>query len=59
MNLKKSINHFSEKQLFHIKVLEDKVFEINKYPSFKLLIDGLKEILMKCDKNQKQICILE
>ena len=59
MNSKKSINNFSEKQLFHIKVLEDKVFEINKYPSFKLLIDSLKEILLKFDKNQKHICILE
>ena len=59
MNSKISITNFSEKQLSHIKILEDKVFEINKYPSFKLLIDGLKDILLKCDKVKKQICILE
>ena len=59
MNSKISIKDFADKQLFHIKVLEDRVFEIKKYPSFKLLIDGLKDILLKCDKSKKQICILE
>ena len=50
---------FSEKQKLHIKVLKEKVFELNKYPSFKLLIDGLETIISNYDFVKKNVCILE
>ena len=49
----------SKKQNSHIKVLEEKVFELNKYPSFKLLIEGLEMILSHYDFEQNNVCILE
>lgn len=49
----------SIKQINHIKVLKEDVFELNKYPSFSLLIDGLEEILKKFDKANTNICLLE
>ena len=48
-----------EKQKSHIKVLKEKVFQLNKYPSFKLLIEGLETILFDYDLEQKKVCILE
>tara|TARA_Y100000994_G_scaffold106750_1_gene87987 strand:- start:886 stop:1677 length:792 start_codon:yes stop_codon:yes gene_type:complete len=59
MNNKYSFKKLSKKQKHHIKLLEDKVFELDKYPSFKLLIDGIESILMKYDIDEKNICILE
>jgi len=49
----------SKNQILHLEVLKNKVFELNKYPSFKLLIDGLKRILMKYDYKEKKVCFLE
>ena len=52
-------NNLNQDQLNHLKVLRDKVFEIDKYPSFSLLLDGLEYILKTLDKENKNICLLE
>tara|TARA_Y100001978_G_C23683163_1_gene430276 strand:- start:929 stop:1714 length:786 start_codon:yes stop_codon:yes gene_type:complete len=59
MTNKSKKNDLTIEQNLHIKILQEKVFEINKYPSFSLLIDGLIYILDKFDKNNSHICILE
>ena len=59
MNKNSPLKKLTKKQQNHIKLLEDRVFELNKYPSFKLLIDGIESILMKYDFHKKNICILE
>tara|TARA_B100001989_G_scaffold109397_1_gene76807 strand:+ start:1884 stop:2681 length:798 start_codon:yes stop_codon:yes gene_type:complete len=59
MSLTSSNKSLSEKQKIHISILREKVFELNKYPSFKLLIEGLEEILLNYDLTQNNICILE
>ena len=59
MNKNSSLKKLTKKQRNHIKLLEERVFELNKYPSFKLLIDGIEAILMKYDFHKKNICILE
>ena len=52
-------NNLTKDQLDHLKVLREQVFEIDKYPSFSLLLDGLDYILKTFDKENKNICILE
>lgn len=52
-------NNLTKDQLDHLKILNDKVFEIDKYPSFSLLLDGLEYILKTLDKENKNICLLE
>lgn len=52
-------NLLSKNQKDHIKVLEGNVFEIDNYPSFRLLIKGLENILIKYDFPDKKVCILE
>ena len=59
MSIKSSNNLLSNKQKLHIDILREKVFELDKYPSFQLLIEGLEEILIKHDLSQNNICILE
>ena len=59
MQFQDSLKALTGNQISHLKVLKDKVFELNKYPSFKLLIDGLEKILIKYDFKEKNICILE
>ena len=58
--IKKNLkNPLSKNQKDHIKVLEGNVFQINNYPSFRLLIKGLENILIKYDFPDKKVCILE
>ena len=59
MNLHSLNKSLSDKQKIHISILREKVFELNKYPSFQLLIEGLEEILLNYDLTQNNICILE
>ncbi len=59
MQFQDSLKALTGNQISHLKVLKDKVFELDKYPSFKLLIDGLEKILIKYDFKEKNICILE
>jgi len=59
MNEEFSNINLTKAQNLHIKILKEKVFELNKYPSFSLLIDGLVYIINKFDKKNKHICILE
>ena len=54
-----SLKKLSKKQNLHLDVLEKKVFELKQYPSFSLLIDGLKNILINYDYKDKNVCILE
>ncbi len=46
-------------QLKHIEILKQKVFEVNIYPSFNILINELPIILDSFDKKGKNIAILE
>tara|TARA_B100001248_G_scaffold14650_1_gene9757 strand:- start:10647 stop:11444 length:798 start_codon:yes stop_codon:yes gene_type:complete len=59
MNLHSLNKSLSDKQKIHISILKEKVFELHKYPSFQLLIEGLEEILINDDLIQNNICILE
>ena len=59
MNINYSYKELSKRQNSHIDVLQNKVFELNKYPSFKLLIEGLVQILIKYDHEERNVCILE
>lgn len=59
MESQNQLKKLSKNQNSHLNVLEKKVFELKKYPSFKLLIDGIKSILIKYDYKGKNICILE
>ena len=56
---KNNKKQLSKNQKNHIKVLKENVFEINNYPSFRLLIEGLENILIKYDFPNKKVCILE
>tara|TARA_Y100000589_G_scaffold317772_1_gene344299 strand:+ start:166 stop:957 length:792 start_codon:yes stop_codon:yes gene_type:complete len=59
MNSSKSENNLNKGQIDHLQILRDKVFEIDKYPSFSLLLDGVEYILKTLDKENKNICLLE
>ena len=59
MNSNQGKSLLSLKQVNHINVLKNNVFEISKYPSFNLLIYGLEHILKNYDFSNKKICLLE
>ena len=52
-------NKLTKEQINHLDVLRKNVFEINKYPSFSLLIEGIERIIINEDFDNKSICLLE
>ena len=53
------MNNLNLSQIKHIDILKQKVFEVDIYPSFNILINELPVILDSFDKKGKNIAILE